>query len=83
MRHIEEAVNFNGSECIKFVERKSQNNYLQIVSEDGCWSYVGMNKSLTNGQKLSIGSGCSRLGIVVHELVHALGYLNDFKKYDK
>lgn len=60
--------------CIKFVPRnpKKHPNYIEIVKIDGCWSYVGCLG--TGRQELSIGSGCENVGIIVHELMHALGF---------
>ena len=59
--------------CIKFVPRnpKKHSDYIEIVKEKGCSSNVGRQ---TSSQKLSIGLGCERVGIIVHELMHALGF---------
>jgi len=51
---------------------------LLIESEplDGCWSYLGQVSDLRLGgrsQRLNIGHGCEVLGLVVHQLGHALG----------
>ena len=60
--------------CIKFIPRnpKKHPNYIEIVKKDGCWSYVG--RLGTGRQELSIGLYCNYVGIIVHELMHSLGF---------
>ena len=38
---VEDQTKVGNTDCIKFIERTNQNNYLNIISADGCWSYVG------------------------------------------
>ncbi|XP_055941287.1 astacin-like metalloprotease toxin 5 [Argiope bruennichi] len=75
MRHIED------NSCIRFVQRTNEHNYLSLYKGTGCWSFWGF---LGNGeQKLSLGSGCEYLGTVVHELLHALGFIHEQNRSDR
>lgn len=59
--------------CIRFVPRdaKKHPDFVEIVKKKGCWSYVGR---LGGRQEVSIGRGCENKGIIMHELIHALGF---------
>jgi hypothetical protein len=72
MRAIEDETRMNGRDCIKFVPRREESNWIRIVKDRGCWSYVG--KLVEPGdQQVSIGDGCAQPDIVSHELMHSLG----------
>ncbi|XP_031560437.1 zinc metalloproteinase nas-15-like [Actinia tenebrosa] len=66
--------------CIKIVPRTSERDYLYIVSEGGCWSSIGRSGYR---QKLSIGRNCERKGIVMHELMHTLGFFHEQSRLDR
>lgn len=74
MRHI------SGRTCIKFVPRTTQSDYVNIVEGNGCTSYVGR---IRGRQELSLGANCQYFGIVVHELIHAIGFHHMHNKYDR
>lgn len=59
--------------CIRFVQRTTQPDYIDIIDGDGCWSWLGRQG---DRQEMSIGRaiGCVSPGIAVHEAVHALGF---------
>ncbi|XP_055643719.1 seminal metalloprotease 1-like [Toxorhynchites rutilus septentrionalis] len=62
--------------CVKFRPyHKSDTNWVVFRSNaSGCWSSVGMQ---TGGQTVNLQSpGCVRHGVVVHELLHALGFFH-------
>ena len=40
MTLIEDQTRINGNDCIKFVPRTNQANYINIQSISGCYSYV-------------------------------------------
>lgn len=66
--------------CIRFVPKTTQRDYVEFVSEDGCWSMVGR----TGGrQQISIGRGCGWKGIAAHEMMHALGFLHEQSRSDR
>ncbi|XP_022240914.1 zinc metalloproteinase nas-4-like [Limulus polyphemus] len=67
--------------CIRFIQRTTQRDYLYISSMDGCWSYMGR---IGGRQDVSLASrGCIYKGIVMHELMHALGFEHEHSRPDR
>jgi hypothetical protein len=60
----------NGIVDPRFVPRTSESAYIHIVPGNGCSSSVGRTGRV---QSVSLGQGCVYLGIVIHELMHAVG----------
>lgn len=65
---------------LKFVPRTGESNYLVLVNEPGCWSYVGR---MAAPQKLSLGTGCKSPGTAAHELGHAAGLWHEQSRTDR
>lgn len=58
--------------CIRFVTRTTQEDFVEVINGDGCWSWLGR---IGGRQELSMRrNGCISEGIMVHEAIHALGY---------
>lgn len=79
MKLIEDSTRINGKDCIKFVPKTTENNFIRIMNYlGGCWSPVGRESGHANTQALSIdvsnGQNCAWTGVVAHELIHALGF---------
>ncbi|XP_043220080.1 blastula protease 10-like [Amphibalanus amphitrite] len=70
--------------CIQFneVAEGSSVPHINVIKSSGCWSYVGKITS-SGGQSLSIGSGCTGLGTVVHEFGHAMGLSHQQSRNDR
>ncbi|XP_069371240.1 uncharacterized protein [Paralichthys olivaceus] len=71
---------FHLSTCVRLVPLNGHANYVNIVKEGGCWSYVGRNGG---AQKLSLGAGCLSNGIIQHELLHVLGFWHEQSRTDR
>lgn len=56
-------------------------DYVHIVKGSGCWSYVGR---LGGKQQLSLQSpGCTGVGTIMHEMIHALGFYHEQSRPDR
>ena len=79
-------VHWEEATCITFEEKDedfSGEPHLRFILSSGCWSYVGMQKNMTQGQPVSIGIGCATLGIIVHEVGHAIGFWHEQSRPDR
>ena len=47
-----------------------------------CFSYIGRIRD-SNGQELSIGTNCAVLSVIVHEVLHALGFIHEHTRQDR
>lgn len=57
--------------CVKFVVRTYEEDYLDIISDTGCYSHMG---KIGEAQELSLQkNGCFSKGTIMHEMIHALG----------
>ncbi len=66
--------------CIKFVPRSNQKDYVNVISDAGCYSYVGR---IGNAQQMSLPRPCAVLGTFVHEMLHAVGFSHEQSRYDR
>lgn len=85
MDMIERAlIQYHQNTCIKFVPRRpTDRDYISIESgSSGCWSSVGRTggKQIVNLQS----PGCvKKIGTVIHELLHALGFLHEQNREER
>lgn len=71
---------YHDKTCIKFVPRTDETDYLYISPDGGCASFVGR----TGGaQGISLGRGCYLTGVVIHELMHATGFMHEQNREDR
>jgi len=70
--------------CLKYRPKQSSDrNWLQINSQDGCWSFVGKNEE-AGMQPVSLAlNGCMYKGTIVHELLHAAGFWHEQSRPDR
>jgi len=66
--------------CIKFIPRTTQDDYIHIKPDDGCYSYIGKNGG---SQTVSLDDGCLERGIIMHELMHAVGFFHEQSRPDR
>uniref|UniRef100_A0A915PUJ9 Metalloendopeptidase n=1 Tax=Setaria digitata TaxID=48799 RepID=A0A915PUJ9_9BILA len=67
--------------CVRWVPRSvKDSDYIYIVPDRGCYSMVGK----TGGkQTVSLGTGCIQKGIILHELMHAVGFFHEQSRTDR
>uniref|UniRef100_A0A914UZF2 Metalloendopeptidase n=1 Tax=Plectus sambesii TaxID=2011161 RepID=A0A914UZF2_9BILA len=66
--------------CIRFVPHSGQTDFLQISKGYGCYSQVGRNGGQ---QEMSLGRGCLFHEIIVHELMHSVGFWHEHSRSDR
>ncbi|XP_028408357.1 zinc metalloproteinase nas-36-like [Dendronephthya gigantea] len=71
--------------CIQWIRGKtytSHQGYLYFIQGVGCYSSVGIKHGYQE-QVISIGNGCEKHGIAVHEIAHALGIGHEQSRPDR
>ncbi|XP_023232123.1 astacin-like metalloprotease toxin 5 isoform X1 [Centruroides sculpturatus] len=66
--------------CLRFVYRRTEDNYIYIQEGEGCNSHIGKPGGR---QILNLGSGCWNVGIILHELGHAIGLFHEHTRRDR
>ncbi|XP_071972590.1 embryonic protein UVS.2-like [Engystomops pustulosus] len=67
--------------CVRFVPRTTEQDYINIVSSEGCSSFIG---KIGGGQKVALDTaGCLYRGTIQHELNHALGFHHEHTRGDR
>jgi hypothetical protein len=52
------------------------------VKDVGCFSdYLGRHRK--EPQEVSLSEGCMRVDIIIHELMHAIGFMHEFSRPDR
>ncbi|XP_077966090.1 uncharacterized protein LOC120336056 [Styela clava] len=77
---IEAMEQYRQKTCIRFRKQTTERNYINILNKGGCWSYIGR---VGGGQHLSLGTNCGHLGVIEHELMHALGFFHEQSRPDR
>lgn len=71
---------FTSKTCIRFRTRTTETDYIYIISGEGCSSVIGRQGGV---QRITLGTGCVQRGIVIHELMHALGFWHEQSREDR
>ncbi|KAF3826539.1 astacin-like metalloendopeptidase [Mirounga leonina] len=68
--------------CIRFVAYQGQRDFISIIPMSGCFSSVGRSGGM---QVVSLAPTCLRKGpgIVLHELMHVLGFWHEHSRADR
>jgi hypothetical protein len=84
MKIIEDQTRKDGFDCIKFKHAtNNETNYLDIINDRGCYSYVGKIKE-NKSQILSLDApGCVVKETIIHELLHALMFNHEHIRPDR
>lgn len=72
---------YNTKTCVQFQPKTSKDtDYVHIFPDDGCYSLVG---KVGGKQPVSLGDGCMSKGIIIHELMHAVGFFHEQSRTDR
>lgn len=79
---------FHKHTCIRFVPKTNQDKqYIRIVREvqQGCNSHVGRIQPdpKRGGQRVNFGKNCLHKGVIMHELLHAVGFGHEMGRFDR
>ncbi|XP_072490872.1 astacin-like metalloendopeptidase [Notamacropus eugenii] len=79
---LEAFADFEHFTCVRFVPRTNQNDFVSIIPMSGCFSSVGHSGGM---QVASLAPFCLRKGkgIVLHELMHVLGFWHEHSRADR
>ncbi|XP_072005019.1 astacin-like metalloendopeptidase isoform X2 [Engystomops pustulosus] len=70
------------STCVRFVKRTTQEDYISILPQEGCYSSVGR---IGNMQVVSLSDQCVQRGkgVVLHEFMHVIGFWHEHSRVDR
>uniref|UniRef100_A0A2K5JXD4 Metalloendopeptidase n=1 Tax=Colobus angolensis palliatus TaxID=336983 RepID=A0A2K5JXD4_COLAP len=79
---LEALADFEHSTCIRFVAYQGQRDFISIIPMYGCFSSVGRSGGM---QVVSLAPTCLQKGrgIVLHELMHVLGFWHEHARADR
>jgi hypothetical protein len=82
---MEKSIAVNNVSCIHFRPKTpSDQYYITIRNNTGCSSFVGLNPNMRGERTVSLEHpGCIRPGIIMHELLHTLGFQHEQSRPDR
>ena len=80
-KNILNAMNYISSVTIvSFIEQTNEIDFIEFDKLDGCFSNVGR---IGGKQIISIGDGCNHIGVITHEISHAIGLNHEQSHYNR
>lgn len=82
---------FHAKTCVRFIKRRQIKSPLHdsyvfirpnVTEDEGCSSYVG-KKDIGGLQNISLADNCFDIGIIIHELMHTLGFYHEQTRQDR
>eukprot|EP00794_Sanderia_malayensis_P016218 gene16218-17851_t len=68
--------------CLKFRPMVYEDqSYLYFTSGNGCWANIG--KKSAGATEVRLGPNCFSEGIIIHEILHALGFFHEQSRPDR
>jgi len=78
---IEEAIrDYHKYTCLRFYPRRAEKAYFYFTTGSGCSSPVGYRGTYNS---IRLASGCWRKGIIIHEMMHSLGFFHEQSRPDR
>ncbi|KAF7636620.1 Metalloendopeptidase [Meloidogyne graminicola] len=79
---VAEAIDeYHKKTCVEWTPKTANDiDYVHILPDDGCYSLVG---KVGGKQPVSLGEGCMTIGIVIHELMHSVGFFHEQSRTDR
>ncbi|EDO44565.1 predicted protein, partial [Nematostella vectensis] len=74
---------FHKNTCLRFKARTTETDWVLFIYKSRCWSKVGLIYWKPGYQEVSLGPGCNVKGIVIHELMHAIGFWHEHRRPDR
>ncbi|XP_065068435.1 uncharacterized protein LOC135693793 [Rhopilema esculentum] len=69
--------------CLKFREKTyTDSHYMEFTTGIGCWSYIG-RRHFSPNTAVSLPSGCLSQTVIIHEVMHALGFFHEQSRPDR
>ncbi|GAB1597524.1 high choriolytic enzyme 2-like, partial [Argonauta hians] len=79
LQNIMDATSHEGKRCINFVKRTDETSYIHFLNGTGCNAIVGYGKREST---IFLGKHCWKEGIVIHEILHTLGFHHEHARPD-
>lgn len=70
----------NGDYCIEFKPRDNEPDYILFIDNGDCSSSVGYSKGIN---RISLHKKCITTEVVMHELMHRLGFDHEHSRHDR
>ena len=85
MQKMERLISMNNHKCIQFRPKNASDiYYITIINGYGCYSYVGQNTGISMVREVSLQHpGCLYEAIIMHELLHTLGFFHEQSRPDR
>ena len=79
--HVQSAINtYNTYTKVRIGPRATERNYVRVIVDNGCYSYVGR---IGGAQSLSLSNGGCGVAGAIHEFGHAMGLWHEQSRKDR
>ncbi|GAB1597525.1 high choriolytic enzyme 2-like [Argonauta hians] len=78
-----DTTSYKGKRCIRFVKQSKERSYIKFVNGKGCKADVGYKGKKSKKTKVYLGKRCWERGMILHEVLHALGFRHEHGRHDR